>query len=207
MKRFHGKRKRKRNADDEEAEEVDKYSDMDKAEKYVIVIDNHIYYYADVTHESVLILITKLKQATDNIIKKRKTKLDKRLFLHICSDGGSVYDGLAAMDTIRSNPVPITTIIEGSVCSAASFIALGGNKIQMRPSAYVLIHQITSSFWGKYEEFNDEKETLDQLMKLLRSIYTKNTNIPELVLNDMFKRDMYINADECMKWGFAETII
>ena len=111
------------------------------------------------------------------------------------------------MDTIRSNPVPITTIIEGSVCSAASFIALGGNTIQMRPSAYVLIHQITSSFWGKYEEFNDEKETLDQLMKLLRSIYTKNTNIPELVLNDMFKRDMYINADECMKWGFAETII
>jgi ATP-dependent protease ClpP protease subunit len=111
------------------------------------------------------------------------------------------------MDTIRSNTVPITTIIEGSVCSAASFIALGGKEIQMRPSAYVLIHQITSSFLGKYEEFNDEKETLDQLMKLLRSIYTKNTNIPEIVLNDMFKRDMYINADKCIKWKIAHKII
>jgi ATP-dependent Clp endopeptidase proteolytic subunit ClpP len=205
MKHIHSKRKR--NSDDDEVIE----SDMDKVEKYVVKIKNHIYYYAEVTRESVLMLITQIKKATNEIIKKSEKynikDCEKKLFLHICSDGGSVYDGLAAMDTIRSNSIPITTIIEGSVCSAASFIALGGTEIQMRPSAYVLIHQITSSFWGKYEEFNDEKETLDKLMKMLRNMYTKNTHIPQKVLSNMFKKDIYINSDECMKWGFANKII
>ena len=170
-------------------------------------VGNHIYFYCDVTRFNVLKLLLILKEKTISI---KKTFIDSdsgTIFLHICSNGGSVHEGLAAMDTIKSNDIPVTTIIEGLVCSAASFIALGGTTVTMRPNAHLLIHQISSSFWGKYEDFNDEKENLDKLMQLLKTLYTKTTIIPKAELDVMFKRDMYINAKQCLKWKIISKII
>ena len=160
--------------------------EIDNIEKYVVRVNNSIYFYTDVSRESVLHLVLKLKEATQYIVEQNnKTGCEGRVFIHICSEGGSVYDGFAAMDTVKSNKVPVTTIIEGSVCSAASFIALAGETIHMRESAYFLIHQITSAFWGKYEDFNDEKSTLDKLMHRLKTMYAKHTEIPKTISNNM----------------------
>ena len=194
--------KRRRN------EDADEKYDMDKIEKYVTLDNNTIYFYADVCRESILLLNMKIKEATEYIQKLSiNTGCTGRIFLHICSDGGSLHDGLAAMDTIKSNKVPITTIMEGAVCSAATLIALGGDTICIRPSAFVLIHQVSSSFWGKYEEFNDEKKTLDKLMNFLRKVYKENTNIPMKELDNMLKRDIYINSHDCIKWNIAHKIV
>ena len=193
---FFGKR-RKMTMDDDEEENV-----------YVQRFKNSIYFYSEVGRKSVLALIKCIKEATFEIQKQcLETGGEGRIYIHICSDGGCVFEGLAAMDTISSNPVDITTIIEGAVCSAATFIALGGNKVAIRPSAHVLIHQISSSFWGKYEEFVDEKHNMDRLMDKLKNIYISKTNIPKKVLTDMFTRDIYIDSTDCMKWGIANKIM
>lgn len=193
-------RKRKKN---EEESNWDKEEDDENVKR----VDNCIYFYDEVSRKSILKLAITLKEVTKEIQKNMMdTGGDGKIFLHICSYGGSVYEGLGAMDFIASNPVPITTIIEGIACSAATFIALGGNHVLMRPSAHVLIHQITSTFWGKYEDFNDEKETLDKLMEMLRTMYAKHTDIPKKVLQIMFKRDIYINSDECIKWKVVEKL-
>uniref|UniRef100_A0A6C0F922 Protease n=1 Tax=viral metagenome TaxID=1070528 RepID=A0A6C0F922_9ZZZZ len=173
----------------------------------VCEVGNHIYFYSDVTRFNILKLLVILKEKTLSIKKKFIDNDSGTIFLHICSNGGSIHEGLAAMDTIKSNDIPVTTIIEGLVCSAASFIALGGKTVVMRPNAHLLIHQISSSFWGKYEDFNDEKQNLDKLMQLLKTLYTKTTIIPKEELDVMFKRDMYINAKQCLKWKIISKII
>ena len=185
-------------------EENDNETDLPKVSE----VGNHIYFYSDVTTSNVLKLLTILKLKTNELQKSNiDTNGTSNIFLHICSDGGSVYEGLAAMDTIKSNSIPVTTIIEGLVCSAATFIALGGKTIMMRPNAHLLIHQISSSFWGKYEDFNDEKKNLDNLMQLLKSLYTNSTCIPKKVLDTMFKRDMYINSKQCLNWKIISDIL
>ena len=197
---FSCSKKRKKNEDEE--------SEWDKdGDENVKRVDNCIYFYNEVSRKSILKLAITLKEVTKEIQKNMMdTGGDGKIFLHICSYGGSVYEGLGAMDFVAANPVPVTTIIEGVACSAATFIALGGKNVLMRPSAHVLIHQISSTFWGKYEDFNDEKETLDKLMELLRKMYAKHTEIPKKVLQSMFKRDIYINSDECIKWGVVKEL-
>ena len=183
-------------------------SDDDDEDENIERVKNTIYYYGDVNRKNVLKFHKLLREATDDIRKQMiETDCEGKIFVNICSDGGSVFDGLAAMDTIASNPVPVTTIMEGAVCSAATFLALGGKHVTIRPSGHVLIHQIRSAFWGKYEEFKDEKETLDKLMEKLRNLYSSKTNLPRKVLSEMFQRDIYINAEECIKWGVAHSIV
>ena len=48
------------------------------------------------------------------------------IYVHICSYGGDVFAGLALMDLIKNNEIPITTIVEGPVASAATLMFLGG---------------------------------------------------------------------------------
>lgn len=190
------------------ADTDDEDDERSYGDSYVKRFKNSIYFYSEVDRKPVLTLIKLIREATFDIQKQcLETGGEGRIYLHICSDGGSVFEGLAAMDTISSNPVHITTVMEGAVCSAATFIALGGDSVAIRPSAHVLIHQISSSFWGKYEEFVDEKENLDKLMEKLRDIYTTRTTIPKKVLNDMFKRDIYIDATQCMKWEIVDKIM
>lgn len=186
---------------------ADKEPEEDNSTSLVSRIKNTIYFYEAVNKESVYELIKLIKEAND-YVKLRSSEIGGGglIFLHICSDGGCVYSGLSAMDTIASNEVPIITVMEGAVCSAATFIALGGKEIRIRPSCEVLIHQISSEFWGKYEEFNDEKETLDKLMKKLRLMYENKTNIPKKVMDKLFKRDVYIDSQECIKWNVAHTM-
>ena len=181
--------------------------DNEKEYKLVERIDNCIYFYDEVNRRSVLKLMIELKQATKDIQKQLyDTGGTGTIYLHICSYGGSVFEGLAAMDVVKSNPIPVTTVIEGVVCSAATFMALGGKHVTMRPSAHMLIHQIRSCFWGKYDDFNDEKQTLDKLMDVLRNMYSKHTKIPQSVLQDMFKRDMYMDCEECLNWNVVHKV-
>jgi len=201
------KQKRKRSKLTMSGNDSDSDSDSSSNNELVSRINNNIYFYDDVTNKSVVKLIKLLKHATDYVEQMNiKTNGAGHIYLHICSRGGSVFTGLAAMDAIQSNPVPVTTVMEGSVCSAATFIALGGATVTIRPSAYVLIHQITSRFWGKYEEFHDEKQTLDKLMKRLRSLYNNKTSIPSRVLDKMFKHDIYIDADDAIKWKIVHKV-
>ena len=190
-----------KNKDDSDSESE---SNSDKLVKY---LDNDIYFYDEVSRASVLKLVTTIKTVTKEVLKNTlDTGGNGKIYLHICSYGGSVFDGLGAMDVIKSNPVPITTIIEGVACSAATFIALGGKEVTMRPSAHVLIHQIHSWFSGKYDEFKAEKETLDKMMEVLRELYTSRTKIPKKVLQSMFKKDIYIDCRQCIEWGVVNSI-
>jgi ATP-dependent protease ClpP protease subunit len=102
--------------------------------------------------------------------------------------------------------VPIYTVIEGAVASAGTLISVFGAKRYMRPNAHMLIHQLSSSCWGKMQEIEDEYANLKQLMVKIRSIYAERTTIPKKQLRRMLKHDLWFNVDECIENGLVDEI-
>ena len=115
---------------------------------------NRVYFYADVSRKNILELYKKLTEAREYCGKANCNTI----YLFIQSDGGDAYAGLSAMDHIQQSIIPITTVIDGSVASAATFMALGGHQRLTMTHASILIHQISTGFWGKYEDLVDEME-------------------------------------------------
>ena len=73
----------------------------------------------------------------------------------------------------------------------------------------MLIHQLSSGFWGKYEEFEDEAKNLDRLMKMIKNIYKEHTNIKmtgKNGLNECLKHDLLWDCNECIKQGLVDEI-
>ena len=70
----------------------------------------------------------------------------------------------------------------------------------------MLIHQLSSSFWGKMDEIEDEYKNLEDMMKKIKEIYIDHTNIPKKELSDLLKHDLWLNSDKCIKYGLVDEV-
>jgi len=48
---------------------------------------------------------------------------------------------------------------------------------------------------------------MDLIMKVVKDIYLKHTKFTEDELNTLLKRDIYLNADDAIKYGLADEIV
>lgn len=186
---------------------------LERAEPgFIETTDNRIYFYSEIERDKILQLVRTLKMKSDDMIVQQKTwtlETPPPLYLHIQSYGGTSHAGLAALDHILQirKVVPIYTVIDGVAASAATFISIVGTKRYIHKHAFTLIHQLSTYFWGTYEELKDEKYNCDKLMDLVKNIYSEYTKVPVKILEDTLKKDVYFNAKESLKYGIVDNII
>ena len=174
------------------------------------VFNNKIYFYEDITTQSVLTLSKHLLTLENNLLKvQQELTLEEtpKIFLYIQSNGGDAYAGLSIMNTLESMRVPVVTIVNGIVASAATLMLLGGSERHMQRNSNILIHQIRGGIWGKYDDLQDEMKNSAQLMKDLENIYTSKTSIPLTFLRRIIKRELNMNPEQCLEYNIIDKII
>jgi len=164
---------------------------------------NEIYYYEDIEKEKILELINQIKDLTYDLqIKSIQYDFEPHIKLHIYSDGGDAFMGLSIYEFIKKNKVPIYTYINGYIASAATFMFLAGKKRYMSKNSSVLIHQVSTSFWGKFEDLKDECQNTTNLMDIVRNLYNENTIIKKKELKKLLQRELFLTFEDCRKIGF-----
>ena len=71
----------------------------------------------------------------------------------------------------------------------------------------MLIHQISTGIWGTYDNLVDEKESMDELMKMIENFYLKNTELKKKRLKQLLKRDLWLSPEKCLELGLVDEII
>ena len=170
---------------------------------------NRIYFYSEVNRPKNLEL-NKTLVTLSNTLYNRGQSLSAdpgRIFLHINSGGGSVFAALSSVDYILNSKVPITTVIDGCAASAATIMSVVGHHRVMHKHSFMLIHQISSVMWGKFEEMKDDMKNSELLMGTIIKIYEEHTRIPRSELKDILKRDLWWDAKTCLDYGLVDEII
>ena len=178
-------------------------------EKHISVQDNKIYFYAGVNRNACVELNKKIGELESKSLTLSKTLgiLPPSIKVFINSGGGSIVSGIASMDTILRCKVPVETYVDGFSASAATFLTVVGEKRYMSRNSYMLIHQLSSNFWGTYANFDDEKKNLDLMMKTIKDIYKKYTKLPMKELDQMLKHDLMWDAKTCLSYGLIDEVI
>ena len=133
---------------------------------------------------------------------------DPAVTLYIKSDGGDLHSGFCAMDHIRSLRARVTTVADGLCASAATLLLLAGSNRRIHENSYVLIHQISADgVWGKFEELKDHMQNFTKDMERMQKIYEDTTTIPERKLKKILKKDLYLDAEQCLHYGLVNEII
>jgi ATP-dependent protease ClpP protease subunit len=193
---------------------------LDKIVKPVFNVDNHIYFTGNVTMDSVnklVYIINDLNTLYDelvltlskNKIIQKDTIKTNPIYLHINSCGGLLIDGFRATDIIESSKIPIYTIVEGEASSAASLMFLAGKKRYMTKNSVVLIHQLRSGTSGTHDVIEDEYKNNIMYMDKMKKFYIEKTNgcLKKTQLDNLLKRDTYLDVDTCLKYNLVDEII
>ena len=184
-------------------------SGTEATEKHISVQDNKIYFYSGVNRNSCSELNKKMSELeTKALTLSLNLDIDPPpIKIYINSGGGSVVAGIASMDSILRSKVPIETHVDGFCASAATFMSVVGNYRAMSRNSYMLIHQVSTQFWGTYANFDDEKKNLDLMMKTIKDVYKKYTKLPMRKLDEILKHDLMWDAKTCLEYGLIDEII
>jgi ATP-dependent protease ClpP protease subunit len=184
-----------------------KNEDEDEEVEVVKVTGNEMYYYGEINNENTLEFVEKFKRLEQNLLRISAEILnyEPEIRVHICSEGGDLFCGFSLMNLLEKSRVRVVTIAQGACCSAATFMLLGGAERRIARNAYILIHQLSSGMWGKYEEMKDEIRTCEKFMKMIRATYMNKTKIPEKKLDRLMKRDIYLEPSKAIKHSIVHA--
>jgi ATP-dependent protease ClpP protease subunit len=174
----------------------------------VKTIGNEILFYGDIDRENALEFVLQFKKLEIEMLK-RKAELvgyEPQIRISIMSDGGDIFSGLNMMNVLERSRVKVITIAQGACCSAATFVFLGGSERRIGKNAYLLIHQLTTEFWGNFHDLRNEMKTSEKFMKMLKKMYMSKTAIPEKKFKRLMKKDIYLSPDKCIKYKIAHVV-
>ena len=193
----------KKNLEKEEEED-----DEEEEESKIYRENNHIYFYTEIDRNTISKLNVLLREAEEYcVILSLKLRIDLvPIYLHIYSNGGYIHAAFAAIDVINSSKVPVYSIIEGATASAGTLISIVCKKRYIRPTAYMLIHQLSSEIWGKMNAIIDEYKNLTQLMSKIKSIYKKYSLLTDEKLENILKHDLWLDAKTSIKYGLVDEL-
>jgi hypothetical protein len=91
--------------------------------------------------------------------------------------------------------------------SGATFMSLAGSKRLIRKNAFMLIHELRDSAWGKYTEIKDNFNSSTTIMKTIKEWYAERSKVPPAKMDEILSHDMWWNAKTCIKYGLVDQII
>jgi len=192
----------------DEEKEDDNDVDKSKIENDIYRDNNHVYFYTDIDRSSVLKLNSLLHEAEEFcIITALRLNVEEiPIYLHIYSNGGYLYSAFSVIDVINKSKAPVYSVIEGATASAGTLISVVCKKRFIRPTAYMLIHQLSSECWGKMAEIKDEFQNLSELMTRITDLYVKHSSLSPKKLRKLFKHDLWLDAEKSIEYGLADEV-
>ena len=170
--------------------------------------------YSKLLKERVIFLGEDVNPHTANLVVAQLLHLayedaKKDIKLYINSPGGSVYDGLAIIDTMNYIKPDVQTIGIGLQASmGAMLLAAGakGKRIAL-PNARIMIHQPSSGTEGKITDQEIAlKEGILLKKRLAEMLAQQCGKTVAQVLKDM-DRDNWMSAEEAKKYGLIDEVV
>ena len=131
----------------------------------------------------------------------------KTLNVEINSPGGDVFAALAIYNGLRASGKEVVVKIMGVAASAASLIAMAGDKIQMPKNTFMMVHNPWTFAMGNADDLREQAETLDKIGSSLKATYAAKTGMDEKELDAMLATDTWLTADEAVAKGFATEVV
>lgn len=91
--------------------------------------------------------------------------------MHINSPGGFVYDAVAMFEAVQNHPAKVTSRVDGLAASAASFLAMAGDEVEIAKGGKMMIHDAQGIAMGSPADFREYADLLDSVSNDISQYY------------------------------------
>lgn len=128
------------------------------------------------------------------------------IHLRVNSPGGSVFAARAMEQAIREHQANVVVHIDGIAASAASFLVMAADHIEMAPGSFMMIHKAWTFAYGNSDDLLKTVEMLDQIDGSIVSTYAKATGQAEAEIASWMAEETWFDADKAVELGFAHSV-
>jgi ATP-dependent Clp protease protease subunit len=126
----------------------------------------------------------------------------KVINLRINSPGGSVFDGMAMLESLNRHKARVEVDIEGVAASAASVVAMAGDEIRIAESAFLMIHEASGGAIGTAEDMRHMAETLAKVSGQMVAVYEKRSGQKAKQIAEWMAAETWFTVEA----GFADRL-
>lgn len=125
--------------------------------------------------------------------------------VNVNSPGGDMFEGLAIYNALVEHPGEVTVRVMGIAASAASIIAMAGDRVEMGKGSFLMIHNAWGAVLGNRHDMRAAATMFDQFDAAMAEIYTARTGGDEDEIAAMMDAETFLRASEAIERGFADA--
>lgn len=128
------------------------------------------------------------------------------IHVRINSGGGSVFASYAIMNLLKSHKAQIITYNDGIAASAATIIAMAGDKIVTALGSVWMVHLPSTWAWGNADDLQKTINVLTTITESMLDIYHARTGIDKAELLKMLHADTWMTGTQALEKGFVDEV-
>ncbi|WP_097865969.1 head maturation protease, ClpP-related [Streptomyces sp. rh34] len=141
------------------------------------------------------------------IVDELRAVTAPNLRVRINSPGGSVFDGIAIANAIRLHPANVTVQVDGIAASAASVIAMAGDRIVMTPQSQLMIHDASGMAYGNSADMTTMATLLDTQSDNIADAYAERAGGTREEWRERMRAESWYLAAEAVAAGLADEVL
>ncbi len=164
--------------------------------------------------ERIIFLGSQVDDTSANLIMSQLLFLEaedpeKDIYLYINSPGGSVYSGMAILDTMNHVRPDVCTICMGLAASMGAFLLAAGakGKRMSLPNARIMIHQPLGGAQGQAVDIEIQAREILYIKRSLNEMLAANTGKPLEQIEQDTERDFFMSPAEAQQYGLIDRVL
>ena len=131
---------------------------------------------------------------------------DAAIDLRLNSPGGSVFDAVAIYNALKRHAGEITVWIDGIAASAASYIAMAGDRVVMPENAFLMIHDPSGLVMGTAEDMRATADALDKVKGSLIQGYAAKSGATDEEIAALMAAETWLDAKDALDLGLIDRM-
>jgi ATP-dependent Clp protease protease subunit len=125
----------------------------------------------------------------------------------IDSPGGDVFAAAEIYNALKEYKGKVTVKIGSIAASAASVIAMSGDKVLISPVGQMMVHNPSTWAIGDSEEMQKAVAMLDEVKEAIINAYELKTGQPREKLSNFMDAETWLSAYKAIELGFADGVL
>ena len=144
---------------------------------------------------------------TPQLFKDELTAGTGNITVWINSPGGDCIAAAQIYNMLTEYKGTVTVKIDGIAASAASVIAMAGDKILMSPVSMLMIHNPATYAFGDHVELQKVMDMLTEVKESIINAYVIKTGLSRAKLSHLMDSETWMDANKAVELGFADDVI
>ena len=144
---------------------------------------------------------------TPALFKDELNAGDGDITVWINSPGGDCVAAAQIYNMLVDYSGNVTVKIDGMAASAASVIAMSGDKVLMSPVSMLMIHNPATIAMGDHNEMQKAIDMLSEVKESIMNAYAIKTGLSRAKLSHLMESETWMNANKAVELGFADGVL